>query len=281
MISIVMPSYNQASFIEQSIDSVLTQENVSVELIIADGSSTDSTLKILNRKSLEHPNLKFESSPDTGPAQAINRALDRSRGTIIGWLNSDDLYAENILYDVAKYFEQNPDKILVYGHGAFIDETGKKTQAYPTMRPEAGLESFQTGCFICQPTVFFKRSLMTIQGKLDETFKASFDYEYWVRAFTNFPGRIGFLDQQLAQSRLHADTITHQQRAVVAAEGARICAHYFGQAPIHWMVTYIEEMEIKHARKFDTFSQAEKNTIYSTFEPLCAPEDIRLIKDMN
>lgn len=83
-VSVVMPSYNQRQFIEQSIESVLGQEYGHLELIVADGASTDGTVDLLHEISQKEKRLKWLSKPDTGPAEAINRALDLTSGTLIG-----------------------------------------------------------------------------------------------------------------------------------------------------------------------------------------------------
>lgn len=244
MLSVIMPSYNQAKFIGDAIDSVFNQSvSFEVELIIFDGGSKDNTVNVLKSKTQSYPNLRWVSESDTGPANALNKALEKTRGTLIGWLNSDDLYAKNTFERVYNYFNDHSDKIMVYGHGEHVDVKGHKIDLYPTQRPEAGLEALRNGCYICQPAVFFKRTLYSLQGPLDESYKAAFDFEYWLRAFKNFDGRIGFIDHVLAKSRLHDDCITQKMRGLVASDGARAVHQYFGQAPIHWLSTYIEEMQ--------------------------------------
>jgi len=274
MFSIIMPSFNQAPFIERAIESVLNHTDVECELVITDGGSTDGTLDILSTYSNQHPNINWISEPDAGPAEALNKSLARSRGIIIGWLNSDDCYKPNIFKDIEDHFTSYPDDIMVYGHGEHIDAHDTLISRYPTERPIGGFERLKHGCFICQPTVFFKRSLYLLQGPLNKNYKASFDYEYWFRAFSNFPNRIGFIDAVIAQSRLHDSTITHQNRQTVALEGARLCAQYFTVAPIHWLVTLIEELESQTSTRFTELSQSEQDSILNVFTQYCDPNDV-------
>lgn len=242
-ISVIMPSYQQAKYIERSLESILAQNYEQIEIVVADGASVDGSIEILERMSKEHPNLSFVSEPDDGPAHALNKALAKSRGTIIGWLNSDDIYSPNIFSKIVDFFNEHPEKIMVYGQGLHIDETGNELGHYPTQNPNVGLQGFAKSCFICQPTVFFKRSMYTMLGPLDASSKTAFDYEYWMRAFRNFPNRIGFIDEVLAKSRLHKDCITLNDRRTVAAEGAKLAHKYFGVSSIHWLVTYLEELQ--------------------------------------
>jgi glycosyltransferase involved in cell wall biosynthesis len=236
-----MPSLNQARFLPAAIASVFEQDYPEIELVVADGGSTDGTLDLLAEAARANPRLRWRSEPDSGPAQAVNRAIGRVRGTLIGWLNADDLYAPGAIGRAAGALMARPDWIMVYGHGEHVDEAGGRIGPYPTQRPEGPIERFADGCFICQPTVFFRRTLPLLVGPLDESFTASFDFDYWVRAFRAVPGRIGFIDALLARSRLHAGGITARQRRAVALEGIRIVTNAFGTAPEHWMTTYVEE----------------------------------------
>ncbi len=117
--------------------------------------------------------------------------------------------------------QSNPVWMMVYGHGEHIDEAGKVIERYPSRSAITPIEEFSHGCFICQPTVFFKLSMNILLGALDESLKTAFDFEYWLRAFYRLPGQIGFIDAVQAQSRLHAECITLKMRGLVAIEGMR------------------------------------------------------------
>jgi hypothetical protein len=138
-------------------------------------------------------------------------------------------------------FEQ-PEWLMVYGHGEHIDASGSFLGRYPSLPPETHFARFAQGCFICQPTVFFKRTLWLLLGPLDEGLKTAFDFDYWLRAFKQLPGRIGFVDRVQAQSRLHDDCITQRQRRTVILEGMQLLAHHLGHAPKEWLLTYVAEM---------------------------------------
>ena len=259
-VSIVMPSYMQARFIGRSIDSVLGQSHANLELIVQDGGSDDGTIEILREKASRDPRLKWESAPDEGPADAINKALVRSRGTIIGWLNSDDLYTPGAVSRAVDALD-DPLLLMVYGHGEHVDEEDEKLSAYPTRRPDAGIDAFHTGCFICQPTAFFKRTMYSLLGPLEQSLKTSFDFEYWLRAFSNFPDRIGFVDKVQARSRLHDACITRNERGTVAAEGVELTDRYLGDAKMHWVSTHLQEIVTMHQQDNsmdDVFSMIDR-----------------------
>src|SRR5690554_3281191 len=237
-----MPSFNQAEFIEASIASVLDQGYSRLELIVSDLGSTDGTVEILKRIQARDNRLRWVSEPDKGPANAINKALGRVRGTLIGWLNSDDLYTPGAVSRAVAALTGPEKYALVYGHGVHVDALGKELNRYPTLPPETPYSRFANGCFICQPTVFFTRTAYHLLGPLDESIKTAFDFEYWLRAFKAFAGRIGFVDDVQACSRLHDSCITLSMRYWVAMEGLEVLHRHMGTAPGHWLLTYFSEL---------------------------------------
>lgn len=242
LISIVMPSFNQAEFIEAAIASVLNQDYSRLELIVADGGSTDGTVEILQRIQARNNRLLWVSEPDTGPANAINKALACTRGTLIGWLNSDDLYTPGAVARAVTALTGPENYALVYGHGMHIEALGNELNRYPTLPPDTPYNRFTNGCFICQPTVFFTRAAHHLLGPLDESIKTAFDFEYWLRAFKAFAGRIGFVDEVQACSRLHDSCITLNMRYWVAIDGLQVLHRHMGTAPGHWLLTYFTEL---------------------------------------
>lgn len=242
LVSVVMPSLNQVGFIGAAIDSVLGQSYPHLELIVADGGSTDGTLELLAARQSADARLRWHSGRDTGPAQAINSALTLVRGTVAGWLNSDDLYAPSAIQRAVTALQANPKWLMVYGHGVHVDCLGAPLHGYPTFLPATPMAQFAEGCFICQPTVFSRRTLWRLLGPLDENLKAAFDFEYWLRAFSTFPERIGFVDAVQAHSRLHAGCITMRMRRTVALEGMQVLARHLGSAPKEWLLTYVNEL---------------------------------------
>jgi hypothetical protein len=242
-VSVVMPSFNQAGFIDAAARSVLGQDGPPVELVVADGGSTDGTLGRLESLLAEFgPRLRWVSGPDAGPANAVNKALGLARGEVVGWLNSDDLYAPGAVAAAARHLAANPDEVMVYGEGEHIDGCGQSLGRYPTRPPAAGLNAFHDGCFICQPTAFLRRGVFEAVGGLDESLKAAFDFELWLRVFRRYPGRIAHIDRVQAFSRLHAACLTMRIRQTIAVEGVQVLARHVGPARPHWLLSYLEEL---------------------------------------
>lgn len=277
LVSIVMPSMNQGQFIQESIQSVLDQDYDNLELIVQDGGSTDDTVKKLEALGETDQRIRWVSEQDSGPADALNRAFSKTRGEIIGWLNSDDLYAENAIATAVLAFSNTSDLLLVYGQGEYVSRVGDFIRTYPTRPPDAGLKGFESGCFINQPTVFFSSSVLTLLGGLDESLKTAFDYDYWIRAFKVFSERIGFVDSVLARSRLHEDCITMNMRAAVALEGLALGKKHLGAASVHWAASYLEELRREFEPGDDDFFQRAADFIRSA-EAFLAPNDTYQLK---
>lgn len=291
LVSIVMPSFNQAGFIEQAITSVLSQSWPRLELIVQDGGSTDGTQALLANINAKDARLRWASEPDAGPAEAINKALAQAKGTYIGWLNSDDCYTQGAIERALNALQANPNWLLCYGQGQHIDANGQSLGLYPTKpklaptnaRPGADrnarvppAQAFQQGCFICQPTVFFKAVVPRLLGKLDTELKASFDFDYWLRAFNAFPGRIGYVPAIQACSRLHESTITHGQRLTVALEGISVLAKHQGSAPSHWLISYMKEQQ-QQDRSPQSLQQ-ELRRLQPEVNPKLAPRERALLE---
>lgn len=211
-ISLVMPSYGQAQFIERAIDSVLTQEYPRLEMLVFDGGSQDGTQNILENYG---PRLsKWTSERDRGPAHAINKGFREAKGDILGWLNSDDMLAQDALFHVARAFADDPDLQLVYGNALYIDESdklacpdhgGHRTGLYyGQFQPVANIPYYWTYVHsVPQPTVFFRRSLINQVGLLDESYKFIFDFELFAR-FASSGATTLKIEKTLAFYRLHS-----------------------------------------------------------------------------
>ena len=118
-ISIVMPTFNQAKFLERSILSVLNQGYANLEFIIIDGGSTDGSVDII--KKYEDTLTYWHSEPDSGQSDALNIGFSHATGDIFGWLNSDDLYMPDVFSHVLETFNRFPEKKVIFGDWLSID----------------------------------------------------------------------------------------------------------------------------------------------------------------
>ena len=225
-----MPCLNAGPFLEEALSSVL-QQAACLELLVADGGSTDGSLEELKRWCDKDSRLRVVSRSDKGPADALNQALKTARGTLIGWLNADDLYPPGALDRAVAALNTHPAWLMIYGEGEEFNSSTGLQRRYPTLPPSAGIEGFRSHCFICQPSVVFRRSMGVLLGPFDPHWKTAFDFDYWLRAFEAFPHRIGYIPHLQGRTRLHENTITNTQRSQVAMEATEVIARHFGSAP--------------------------------------------------
>ena len=238
-----MPSLNQADFLEAGVRSVLQQDYPNLELIVADGMSSDGSIDILSCLQSEFKRrLKWFSSKDSGAAMAINNAISISNGEILGWLNSDDLYAQGAVSSAITHFQRHPSNQFIYGRASHIDYEGNIIDAYPTLPPSTSIDHFADGNFVCQPTVFMRREALQNVGFLDENIHTAFDFDLFLRFFKRYPRDIGFIRRVQAYSRLHTTCMTKLLRRQVALDGMYVVKKELGVVPEHWFLTHIEEI---------------------------------------
>ena len=233
LVSVITPSWNSAAYIEQTILSVINQTYRNVEYIIIDGGSSDGTLDIIRKyeSSIDY----WVSEADDGMYQAINKGMQRARGEIVAYLNSDDLYYPNTLEKVVNFFADNSSVELVYGNLNFVDAEGKKlfTQIYPKF----SLNFFiMANCsMIGQPASFWKSSLLKKIGMFDESLKMAADFEFFIRA--GMIGRLVYTPHVLAAFRTHNLSLTSTQSQRGQVEVRLIHEKYFvNRSPISAVV---------------------------------------------
>lgn len=225
------PSYNQGRYIEDTIRSVLTQDYPDVEYIVVDGESTDETVEILRKY---ESRLSWISEKDGGQADAVNKGFRRAKGEIFGWLNSDDTYLPGAIPKVMQYFQAHPEIDMVYGEGYHIDEKGNIIERYPA--ESFDFERLSEICFICQPTVFFRARVFEEIGSLDINLQYCPDYDYWIRVAKRFS--IGYLNEYLANSRLHEKGKTLSRRVEAHGEILRVVKRHYDKVPARWIRAY-------------------------------------------
>lgn len=200
-ISVVMPSFNHAHFIKESIESVLSQDYPHIELLVMDGGSSDSTVEILKSYGTR---LMFVSEKDRGQSDAINKGLARVSGDIVCWLNSDDLFTPHAVSMVMKIFQEHPNVDFVYGNGWTIDEKGGMLGSSGVL-PFDRWKLIHQRNFLQQPSCFFRKTLLEKVGMIDETLHYVMDWELWIR-FSAYNGY--FTDEFLSYNRTYNENKT-------------------------------------------------------------------------
>jgi glycosyltransferase involved in cell wall biosynthesis len=207
-ISLVTPSLNQGKFIEATIESVLSQNYPNLEYIIMDGGSKDNTLAVLKRYSNQ---LKWVSEKDAGQTNAINKGLRMASGEILAYLNADDILLPGTLLKVAQQFMEHPQTMWVTGKCRIIDEDNREIRKLITAYKNLWLHLCHPSIllitdYISQPATFWRASMTSEMGYLDESLHYVMDYEYWLRLYAKYPPT--FIPEYLAAFRIHLQSKT-------------------------------------------------------------------------
>ena len=210
-ISLVTPSFRQAHFIERTLASVLDQGYPNLEYHVQDGASDDGTREILERYASRL--TSWESRPDSGQTEAINRGFARTTGgEIMGWLNSDDILLPGALAYVADFFARHPEVDVVYGHRLLIDEDGRQIGRW--ILPAHSDAVLSWADFVPQETLFWRRRIWDkAGGRVDESFRFAMDWDLLVR-FRDAGARFVRLPRFLGGFRIHA----HQKTSAVISD---------------------------------------------------------------
>lgn len=198
VVTVVTPSFNQAEYLEETIQSVLDQDYPLIEYIIVDGGSTDGSVDII--RGCESRLAAWVSEKDLGQTDAINKGFAMATGDIFAWLNSDDTYLPGAVSEAVQFLTANPQVGMVYGKAYYIDETGKAVALYPAGPTD--YRGLRRGInTIPQQTMFFRGILWRMLGPLDPSFYYAMDYDLWTRISAVTP--IAFHDRFMANFRLH------------------------------------------------------------------------------
>jgi glycosyltransferase involved in cell wall biosynthesis len=210
LVSIITPSYNQANYLGQTIQSVLWQDYPNLEYLVVDGGSTDSSIDLIKR--YQDRLTWWVSEPDRGQADAINKGFAHAKGEIVAWINSDDLYYQNdVVTQAVEMLMAHPEAGMVYADGLKIDSAGKLLAWYRyTQLSLIDLLSFRV---LLQPTVFMRHQALKEAGYLPVDSRLLLDHELWIQIAARYP-------------ILHQDGFWAVERSHETAKTISLAAHY-------------------------------------------------------
>ncbi|NDC37431.1 MAG: glycosyltransferase [Proteobacteria bacterium] len=257
-ISVLTPVYNCARYLNRCIESVQNQAYPNVEHVVVDGGSQDGTVEILK----SYPHLVWISEPDTGEANALNKALRMATGDFIVWLNGDDWLEPGAFLAIAERVRLQPDIDVLYGKARIIyEKTGEiyiKAPLHQISMPEL------VRWWICnqhphQPSMYYSRRAVESTGEFNEKLHFSIDYDYWLRLATKFS--FGYVDSILANALIRQDCKS------AGTEPEQIKSHWNVIRP------YVEGLPFPDQQQF------WGNYYLHRFVELCPAEESRLPED--
>ena len=233
--SIIIPTFNSEKYLRKCLSSIIQQNysNTDTEILIMDGGSTDSTLKIAAEYKHYFPKLDWviKSEPDKGEPDAINKGFKIATGDILAWLDSDDYYDVECFAYVLSILSVGDS--WVHGEYQIVDEDGEPILNWMS-RTKTFLQCINSKMilkcvdYIPQPSVFFKREAMPGELSLD---KYCFDYDYWLR----FKTKPVFIPKVLSYWRRHEDSISVREARLEAAQ-AYSTARKYGRGIIYGLI---------------------------------------------
>jgi glycosyltransferase involved in cell wall biosynthesis len=218
MISVIVPSYNQADYLERTLLSILNQGYPKLDLIVMDGGSKDGSVEIIERYS--HAIAYWQSQPDGGQTAAINAGILKARGDLVCYQNSDDLYLPGALLEAGRLAVERPEADFIAGDMLLIDADDSILDLVLMMPQIAGLTGY-LGMPIVNQAAFWRPRLTDRVGVFDEEFRHTMDYEFFTRAF-DAGARVAHCRSLWGAFRIHEAAKTSTQRTVWHEELTRV-----------------------------------------------------------
>lgn len=203
-VSVVTISFNQAAFLAQAIESVVTQQGVDLEYIVVDPGSNDGSREIIERfrSSIAHAVLE----PDNGPGDGLNKGFRLARGRTLHYLNSDDLLQPGALAFASNYLDRHRDVDVIVGNGHVIDAHGTKLRRNYSDRFSLRSVAYDA-CVSVQPSTFFRREAFARTAGFNNSNRSNWDGELLVD-MALAGARFARVDRMLSCHRMHDASIS-------------------------------------------------------------------------
>lgn len=198
-ISVITVTFNSAKTVADTLKSVATQTHRDVEHLIIDGASNDGTLEIVRMHASTQTRLISE--PDRGIYDAMNKGIALASGEVIGFLNSDDFYANaSVLEKVANAFQDSAVEAC-YGDLVYVSQDNSRVVRYWKSKPFTKGD-FAKGWCPAHPTFYMRKSVIERMGSFDQSYKMGVDVEFMMRYLECGKIRAVYLPQVLVRMRL-------------------------------------------------------------------------------
>jgi glycosyltransferase involved in cell wall biosynthesis len=198
--TIITASRNYGRFIGECLESVASQEGVTVEHLVIDARSGDETSEVVGR----FPRVHFVSEEDEGMCDGINKGFRRARGKWVMWLNADDRLKPGALKAVKEFAGKNPAADVIYGGWDFVSERGERVRRM-TVMPFHKASLIYLGCYIGSTATFLRRKSTIHEGfLLNPSFKYVMDGEFYCR-LSAAGKKFAYFHAILADFRIHGE----------------------------------------------------------------------------
>lgn len=237
-IAMVTPSYNQARFVGQTVESVLAQGYPRLEYVVQDAQSDDGSAQVLAPFASRGVDVRIEK--DAGQADAVNRGFARTGGEVMAYLNSDDWLLPGTLLLVGRHFRDHPETDVVYGNRLVVDEEGREVGRW--VLPGHAPDVLRFIDYIPQESLFWRRRIWEKAGaRLDASLQFALDWDLLLRfmeagaQIDHLPGLFGVFRTHGAQkTRAQFAAIGAREMATVRSRYGRAVPGVLGRARLHW-----------------------------------------------
>ncbi len=224
-VTVITVNLNGNRFLADSITSVLEQDWRDVELVIVDGGSTDGSLTTIEEAARGDNRVRWISEPDKGIADAMNKGISLAKGTVVGFLHSDDRYPDSgALSVVVEQLEANPETVWLTGGLDLIDERGERFRNLPVRR--FSRKRILRANILFHPATFVRVEILR-ECKFDPGLRLAMDYDLWLRL-----AELGdplLVDRSLACFRVHEESLSIRGAEAALAEEFAIRRRFLGK----------------------------------------------------
>ncbi len=211
-VSVIIPVYNGARYLRETIESIFAQTYQDFELIVVDDGSTDDTPQIIASYGSR---LQAIRKPNGGGASAINVGIRQARGKWIAWLSADDLWEPQKLARQLEEVEARPFVGLLYSDSTRIDSEGRVTSLMHAPLPStqrSRMMGLIRGCYINGCSILIHRDVFTDVGFFEESDRVTYDLDLWIRIVPKY--EIRYIAEPLVRYRVHPGQLSAKHEAV-------------------------------------------------------------------
>lgn len=218
-ISIIIPSYNKAKYIGETLKSIVSQNYPNLEVIIQDGRSTDGTLDVIKKYTKSHPKIfSWESKIDKGQTDAVYKGFKKATGDIYTYINADDVYEIGALKIVGNYFSKNPKTLWLAGKGRVINEQGDEIANLVTAYKNVLLHVNNYSVllmvnYLMQPSVFLSCESYKKYGPFIGKKSYVLEYDLWLKLGKHKMPEV--INNNLTKFRLYEQNKSMMNKAIL------------------------------------------------------------------
>jgi glycosyltransferase involved in cell wall biosynthesis/GT2 family glycosyltransferase len=247
--TIIIPTYNQASYLGQALDSLMSQTDPDWEAVVVNDGSTDSTAEVMESYAAQDSRIRIINKQNGGTGSALNLGLREAKGKWICWL-SDDLFDSHKLEILRQYIAAEPDTSFFYTHSHLLNDENHQVESPPLWRevPEREWQLLEMlrATYICRISVCVKREAMEVTGEFDERLLYGQDYDMWLRLLVHYPAT--FIPERTCIQRTHPRQTTHSFSEALFFDSSRAAINLLNQYKFEQLFLGVDLSDLSMAR---------------------------------